>query len=163
MRRIGILTLGLTLLCSAGILLAGKPKPGPTMPRTDWPTLVQPTIGPLGPPEPNSGNIRPGPGVTPPPGSCSQITITAWRNEEESNHTLTPHEMVHATGTSLALCQYTISCPRRAWVKLVASTTIPGWKVVAFGESTASGVLLWEEGAFVTWSWTLKPIVLPRK
>ena len=105
------------------------------------------------------GTIKPAtPGVVP-TGTCSQITITAWRNEYDYNCNLprTAHETTTAVGPDLNNCTYDLPVEMGHAVVLKATTTIPKYRVtLSYNNSSETSASIWEEKHPVTINWLLK-------
>jgi hypothetical protein len=141
-----------------GLLLApSSPVPGPTAPPTTCKAVMyHATLAAV-------GTIRPvSPGVAT-PGQCSQITLTAWRNNYDynCNEPRTAHESTTATGSDLNNCSYSLPIEMGHMVVIKASTTIPLRRVtLTYNNSSEMSAAIWEEKHPVTINWVLKPLLI---
>jgi hypothetical protein len=141
-----------------GLLLApSSPVPGPTAPPTTCKAVMyHATLAAI-------GTIRPvSPGVAT-PGQCSQITLTAWRNNYDynCNDPRTAHETTTAAGPDLNNCSYDLPVEMGHAVVLKATTTIPTWRVVLpYNNKSETSPSIWEEKHPVTINWVLKKNII---
>ncbi len=137
-----------------GLLLApSTPVPGPTShPTTCQAVPYHANLAAV-------GTIRPATPGSVPSGACSQITLTAWRNNYDynCNEPRTPHETTTATGPDLEHCSYSLPIEMGHMVAIKATTTIPFRRVtLTYNDSSEAGPFIWEEKNPVTINWLLK-------
>ena len=107
------------------------------------------------------GTIRIQRGAEVPKGTCSQITITAWRTagDYSSGGPLTAHEKTHAVGAGLEQCTYSLKVPIGKMVEFRSSITVKGWKVVSkHSGKTSFGPMIWEEKHPIVEDWEIQPL-----
>jgi hypothetical protein len=143
------------IVAIGGMLLAApKPPPGKTPPPSKCkPVGYHAMLDAV-------GTIKPHNPLSVPTGNCSQIKITAWRNEYDytCGDPLTPHESTTAVGRSLKECSYKLPVEEGHMVSIRATTTIKGWCVVlTYKDSSETSPAIWEEKHPVTINWLLKP------
>jgi len=110
------------------------------------------------------GSIKPAVAGTAPTGSCSQIKLTAWRNDYDysCNDPATPHETTTAMGPDLNNCTYNLPVEQLHKVTIKASISVPGWRVVlAYQDTPEFAATFWEEQHPVNINWVIKPLRLP--
>jgi hypothetical protein len=151
-------TLAFVVALAAMALAAPPPQPGFTpMPSKCKPVGYQGQLAAV-------GTIKLVSLGTAPAGTCSQIRLTAWRNNFDytCNDALTPHESATATGPNLVKCAYNLPVEMGHMVSIRATTAIPGWRVVlTYNDSSETSPAIWEEKHPVTIDWLLKgPVVL---
>jgi hypothetical protein len=152
--RMRLLVIPACSVLAGGLLLAGSPPPpGPGgTPSTCRPVLSHSTLM-------ATGTIRPVTPGTAPAGSCSQITLTAWRNNFDYNCTdaRTPHESTQATGKDLNNCVYALPIEMGHMVVIRATSAVPMWRVTLdYNNNSETSPAIWEETHPVTINWHLK-------